>query len=111
MARHLPPGPKDALLGLRLLNRMRREPLEFAAGLVRAYGDMVFLRMGPYRAYLVVHPDVIREVLVTKWASFRKMDRLRRAAFPVEGNGLVYSEGTPGCASADSPSRPSTRAG
>src|SRR4051812_31034809 len=93
MPKHFPPGPKDALLGLRLLNRMRREPLEFADRLVREFGDMVFLRMGPYRVYLVVHPNVIREVLVTKWASFHKMGRLRRAAAPVEGNGLVYSEG------------------
>src|SRR4051812_26627727 len=92
MPKHFPPGPKDALLGLRLLNRMRRQPLEFAARLVRTYGDMVFLRMGPYRVYLVVHPDVIREVLVTKWTSFQKMGRLRRAAAPVEGIGLVYSE-------------------
>ncbi|MGF1238729.1 cytochrome P450 [Streptomyces sp. 2-6] len=40
-----------------------RYPLEFLASLP-AHGDLVELRLGPNRAYLAAHPELVREVLL-----------------------------------------------
>ena len=67
-----PPGPKDALLGATLARRSRSEPLEFMTEVSRTYGDVAYLRMGPLKAYFINHPQLIREVLVTRNKSFRR---------------------------------------
>jgi cytochrome P450 len=41
----------------------------------------------------VSHPDLVREVLVTKGKSFRKWERNTRVLASVDGNGLINSEG------------------
>ncbi|MFF3905210.1 cytochrome P450 [Streptomyces sp. NPDC001848] len=40
-----------------------RRPLEFLASLP-AHGDLVEVRLGPSRAYLAAHPELVREVLL-----------------------------------------------
>lgn len=87
-----PPGPDDRFLGVALAWRLRKEPLKALAEM-RAFGDIASFRTGPYRMYLVNHPDLIREVLITKAKSFRKARRQTTAFAKIDGNGLVVSEG------------------
>lgn len=89
----LPPGPSDSLFGLRLGGRFRRNPLKFLTGLVHEYGDLAMFRLGPYRACLVNHPDLIRDVLVTHRASLPKLARHRRTIRSFSGNNVFVSEG------------------
>jgi cytochrome P450 len=88
-----PPGPRDGLFGLRLSRRLANEPLAFLTELGRAYGDLAFFRIGPLRVYLANHPDLIRDVLVTRGRLFRKAPRLLAFLRPVDGNGLLLAEG------------------
>lgn len=89
----LPPGPRDNLFGLRLGRRFSRKPLRFLAQLVRDYGDLAMFRMGPWRACLVNHPDLIREVLVTQRESLPKLPRHCRTISGFSGNSLFVTDG------------------
>src|SRR5688572_11070309 len=89
----LPPGPRDAWYGLRLAGRFRRNPLRFLTNLVRDYGDLAMFRLGPYRACLVNHPDLIRDVLVTHRPSFPKLERHLRTIRGFSGNNVFVAEG------------------
>jgi cytochrome P450 len=89
----LPPGPSDSLFGFRLAGRFRRNPLKFLTSLVRDYGDLAMFHMGPYRACLVNHPDLIRDVLVTHRLSFPKLARHRRTIRSFSGDNVFVSEG------------------
>src|SRR5262245_10839946 len=56
-----PPGPKGTWLGGNL-PEFRRAKLDFLTHCARTYGDVVALRLGPHRIYLLSHPDLIEEV-------------------------------------------------
>ena len=71
---------------------LRRDALGFLMHCAREYGDIVPLRFGPRRAYLLNNPDDIEDVLVTQYRCFSKGPALRRSA-PLFGNGLLTSEG------------------
>ena len=88
-----PPGPRDRAFGLRLARQMRRNPLEILPKWGQYYGDLTHLRVAWLHVYLVNHPDLIREVLITQRAHFRKLPRQTRILRTVDGNGLVVSEG------------------
>ncbi len=88
-----PPGPKGTFFGATLARRFRTDPLGFITELGRDYGDLAYARMGPVRAYFAVHPDLIREVLVTKNKSFRRPQWMMRPLSKIDGNGLVLSDG------------------
>lgn len=88
-----PPGPKRGLLGLAHFKRFRDNLLGFPTEMVRTYGDLVCVPMGPMRLYFVNHPNYVREVLVTQGKSFRKVPRIVKAFRSIDGNGLVFSEG------------------
>ncbi len=91
----LPPGPRRTRPGGALFGFLafRRDPLGFLQGLARAHGDIVFFRMGPQQVYLLSHPDLIKDVLVTQQDSFIKGRALQRAK-RLLGEGLLTSEGT-----------------
>lgn len=55
-------------------------------------GDVVTVRIGPQRVYLVSHPELVREVLVAHGRSFMKGRALQEAK-RILGNGLLTSEG------------------
>ncbi|WP_197370969.1 cytochrome P450, partial [Streptomyces clavuligerus] len=66
---------------------LMRDPLGFI-GSLRTRGDLVAIRLGPMTMYVVNSPELIRELLVEKAASFdkgRQFDKLR----PWWGNGLA----------------------
>ncbi|MEJ7578384.1 MAG: cytochrome P450 [Pyrinomonadaceae bacterium] len=91
MARTLnPPGPKDRLFS-RQASAFRRDPLNFLTNLARAYGDVSHFHIGSQRAFLLNHPDHIKDVLVTRQANFLKAraELTRRLL----GEGLLTSEG------------------
>jgi cytochrome P450 len=88
-----PPGPRDWFFGLAIGRRSLREPLAFLQETARRYGDMAYVRVGPFHSYVINHPDLIREVLVTKGKSFVKWERQKRVFRKIDGDGLINSEG------------------
>jgi cytochrome P450 len=88
-----PPGPRDWFFGLTIGLRSLREPLTFLQEMARLYGDMAHIHAGPIHSYAINHPNLIREVLVTKGKSFRKWERQKRVFRKIDGDGLINSEG------------------
>jgi len=91
-APRIPPSPPLVSWLGGHLNRFRTGRLDFFTETARAYGDMVKLRFGHRRVYLVSHPDLIEEVLVTQNNNFVKHFALRLNPL-VLGKGLLTSEG------------------
>ena len=91
MAAPFPPGPRGRLLSGHLRD-FRADRLNFFARCARDYGDIVAIRFGPRRVYLVSHPRDIEEVLVHRARDFMKHFALRLNP-AVLGNGLLTSEG------------------
>ncbi|HEX8906470.1 MAG TPA: cytochrome P450, partial [Longimicrobiaceae bacterium] len=86
-----PPGPARGLPFANLA-AFRRDPLAFLERVHRRYGDVARFRFGPRRVYLLAHPELIRDVLVTNHRNFIKSKALQRARV-VLGEGLLTSEG------------------
>jgi cytochrome P450 len=87
-----PPGPPSRLLVGNLP--------EFAADLpgflqrcTREYGDVVGMRLGTRRAYLLNHPDHLEYVFVKQHRNFIKHTWFWRHVPAIFGNGLLTSEG------------------
>ncbi|HVH12086.1 MAG TPA: cytochrome P450, partial [Longimicrobium sp.] len=91
-ASHLPdpPGPRDRF-SLRRLTAFRRDAPGSLQALQREYGDVARLRLGRRRIYLLSHPELVRDVLVTHHRNFIKSYALQRARVLL-GNGLLTSE-------------------
>jgi cytochrome P450 len=89
-ARVYPPGPARSIIST-LTYRPARDPLAFFTDLASRYGDLVHLRMGPERAFLVNDPALIRDVLVTNQRFFHKGRALERSK-RLLGEGLLTSE-------------------
>lgn len=89
----IPPGPRGAPL-LGTMVAFRRDPLAFLVGLARDYpgADVVRFRPGPRDVYLLKHPDLIKDVLVTRQHDFGKSRALQWAKLFL-GEGLLTSEG------------------
>ena len=88
----MPPGPRGAPL-LGDLLAFRRDPLAFLSATARDYpGELVRFRQGPRNVYLVKHPDLVKEVLVTRQHDFSKSRALQWAKLFL-GEGLLTSEG------------------
>lgn len=65
-----PPGP-GLWQKLTLSRQFRHDALGLLRNWQRQYGDIVYVGMGPLRFYWVFHPDLAREVLVTRAKEFR----------------------------------------
>lgn len=72
--------------------KFRRDPLTFFTTIARRYGDVVRFTFGSQPVYLVSHPDMIEDVLVTSSKKFMKGIALQRAK-RLLGEGLLTSEG------------------
>lgn len=83
-------SPQSYLL-LGHLPQFATDRLAFFTKCAREYGDIVPLKLGPMRVWLLSHPDLVEEVLVKKNRYFIKDIGLRKSAFL--GNGLLTSEG------------------
>lgn len=87
----LPPGPRNFIPGAHL-RALQYRPLPFLTGLAAKYGDASRFEVGPQPIFFFAHPELVREVLVTKNASFMKGLALQRTKV-VLGEGLLTSEG------------------
>lgn len=87
-----PPGPRGHFY-VGHLPDYRRDPLGFFARCARDYGDVVALRFFHVPYYLVSHPSLIEEVLVTHHRDFIKSMDYRMWLRAVLGDGLLTSEG------------------
>lgn len=86
-----PPGPRSVIPGRALL-AMRRDPLSFLTHIARNYGDIAHFKFGPQHVFLLNHPDLIKDVLVTHHRRFMK-GRMIQEMKRLLGEGLLTSEG------------------
>jgi cytochrome P450 len=86
-----PPGPRRGF-PLAALAAFRRDPLAFLERVHREHGDVAAWRFGRRRVYLLAHPELVRDVLVTRHRNFIKSRALQRARV-ILGHGLLTSEG------------------
>jgi cytochrome P450 len=93
MPAQYPPGPRDYTFGVRLGRRLNRQPLEFLTQLQCDYGDLVYMKLGPYKTYWLFHPDLARDVLVSKAKHFRRLGRQVDVLKQWNGDSLVTSDG------------------
>jgi cytochrome P450 len=87
-----PPGPKSIAPLLGVLPKFRKNPNGYLLSVAREFGDVAYMRLGPQHAYVVSHPDAIRDILVTNQSNFTKSRMLERAKVLL-GDGLLTSEG------------------
>jgi cytochrome P450 len=71
---------------------MRRDSLGFLTAMVRTYGDIVALPLGPHRVYLLCHPEHIAYVLQGNQRNYGK-SRFTEQMRPLLGKGLATSDG------------------
>jgi cytochrome P450 len=91
--RRYPPGPKDCFFGIPLSRRFRADTLGFLVEVGRTAGDLGHFAIGPIHFYLVIHPDLVHEVLATRSKFFPKLRKTTDVIRQVEGNGIVVTEG------------------
>lgn len=86
------PGPKGHFL-LGSLPAIRRDRVQFLVDLQRDYGDVARIRLGPYEAVVIFHPDAIQRVLQDNQSNYSKETRSFASISLMAGNGLVTSNG------------------
>jgi cytochrome P450 len=74
-----------------LLLELQRDPLAFFQRAQAAHGDVVRFSFGRETVYLLSHPDLVRDVLLTHAQKFHKGLGLERARILL-GDGLLTSE-------------------
>lgn len=84
-----PPTVKPDLIGGHFRS-FRKKPTEFLTKLSKL-GDVTNFRIGKQQAFLINHPDLIRDLLVTSHSKFFKGRALQRAK-SLLGEGLLTSE-------------------
>ncbi len=89
LQRRTAPGPRDGALG-GLIDVVQGRFYELLHHMWRGYGDTSCARVGTKLVYLVVHPDQVAQVLVTRRDNYTK--ELHRAR-PLIGDGLPASNG------------------
>jgi len=87
--RALPPGPR--ISGLAALRAFRRDPIGLLSQ-AATFGDVAYLRLPRFPAYLLNHPDLVHDVLVTGSQGFMKGPTMQAAKL-VLGESLLTSEG------------------
>jgi cytochrome P450 len=75
------------------LRKIKQDPLGYYAELHRRYGDVVFIRFGPYPTYVFFHPEAVREVLVARAKQFRRFPHPMQVLAQWNGNSVLISEG------------------
>lgn len=87
------PPPSAALLGVDHLLRIKSDQLAFYHDMRASHGDVVPLRLGPYRSWLLFHPDHIEELLTRQWSSFIRFKKLTDVVRQWNGDSLLLAEG------------------
>lgn len=92
MAVKRPSGPQGSFI-LGSANQFSDDEPAFLLESVKQYGDLVYFRLAHMHTYLLGHPDLIREVLVTQSNKFEKAPLDKRILGKFLGNGLLTSDG------------------
>src|SRR5262245_37762972 len=71
---------------------MMRNPIALMTQLNREHGDVLCIRLGPFRYYTLFHPDHVRHVLHENHTNYVKGPIIARAKILI-GEGLFTSEG------------------
>lgn len=71
---------------------MMRDPLGMMTRLAREHGDVICIRLGPFRYYTVFHPDHVKHVLQENHTNYVKGPIIARSRALI-GDGLFTSEG------------------
>lgn len=88
----LAPGPRgDFLLGSTL--DFKERPLQYVQYLAQAYGDVVRFRIGFSDWFLVSHPDLVLQVLVSDANKYHKPQLAKRLWKPFLGEGVLAVDG------------------
>ena len=87
-----PPGPGGAAFVRALTARRPREPVDLFTRTARAYPRLAHTRVFGEHVYLLNHPDLVRQVLVTAGRTTVKSRGLQVAKHLL-GEGLLTSEG------------------
>lgn len=90
-----PPGPRNGLIGLANIRRLRTDLLDGPIALRKQYGDCVSYRVGPVRIYHFTHPDQISHVMVKQAGKLIKNRSVRWRFKRWMGSGLLLNEGQP----------------
>jgi cytochrome P450 len=85
-----PPGPRGRFPGAPALGVLRN-PLRAVEAAARDHGDVVHVRVGPWHVYLLVHPDAVKDVLVTHHRRFTGL--AFEAGKRIIGEGLLSAQG------------------
>lgn len=85
--------PRTWSFGLNHLLRIRDDQLAFYDDMRRQHGDVVRLRLGPYRSWLLFSPGHVEQVLTRHWASFIRFEKLTRIVAQWAGDSMLLSEG------------------
>ncbi|HYU91989.1 MAG TPA: cytochrome P450 [Actinomycetota bacterium] len=85
----VPPGPE--LSRLAALRAFRRDPIGLLSQAAN-FGDVAYLKLPRFPAYLLNHPDLVHDVLVTGSQKFMKGPTMQAAKL-VLGESLLTSEG------------------
>jgi cytochrome P450 len=88
----VPPGPRY-LTPYGFSAAFRPDPLAYTLGLARRFGDVVRIRVGPFRSYMVFHPDDVKHVLQDNHQNYVKGLIIDRTKVLI-GDGLFTSEGS-----------------
>lgn len=87
-----PPGPKGTIL-LGNLPQLGTDILGLFTTCARDYGDIAYLSLAGWPAFVLSHPEHIEQVLVTEHKNFIKHTFFWRHVRAIFGNGLLTSEG------------------
>lgn len=87
-----PPGPKGHFL-LGNLPELGTDILGLFESCARDHGDVAFLSLAGWHAFVLSHPEQIEQVLVTDHKNFIKHTFFWRHVRAIFGNGLLTSEG------------------
>lgn len=71
---------------------MNRDTLGFMLDTLE-FGDLVKIKYGPFPLYVVNHPDLFHDVLVSQHEHYHKSRTTKRGLYPVVGEGLFTSDG------------------
>ena len=83
-----PPGPAS-IFSLPVYIDLFRDPLSFLTKVSRQYGDIVYMRLGSRRDYLLNHPDLIQKAILSPEILERSTSRVLRQML---GRGLLTTD-------------------
>lgn len=85
------PGPRGGHM-LRDFGSIRRDPLQYLAGVWRTHGDVVQFPVPIPPSYLVSSPEAVRQILVTRARDYGKRTLQYSALSLVTGEGLLTAD-------------------